>query len=77
MKKAGLLLGVFCLMLLSACCNSHKESATECQEGKKKCCASKCEMTEEQKAFFEEWQNFDNLSAERQKELIGKAKACA
>ena len=76
MKKVRLLLGIFCLILLSACCNSHNESAAECQEGKKKCCASKCEMTEEQKAFFEKWQNFDNLPVEEQKELIAKRKAC-
>lgn len=75
MKKVKLLLGIFCLALLSACCgNSGKEGAC-CQKGEKKCCASKSEMSEEQKAFFEEWQNFDNLPAERQKELLAKSKA--
>jgi len=76
MKKVKLLLGIFCLVLLSACCNSRNESTAECQEGKKKCCASKREMTEEQKAFYEKWQNFDNLPVEEQKELIAQKKAC-
>ncbi len=84
MKKVKLLLGIFCMVLISAsCCNSKKENATpcggpqmECKKGDKKSCAPKCEMSEEQKAFFEKWKNFDNLPAEEQKELIAKRKAC-
>ncbi len=82
MKKVRLLLGVFCLALVSSCCcNSNKEGAAEgckavCEKSEKKCCAPKCEMSEEQKAYFEKWQNFENLAEEEQKELIGKAKAC-
>ena len=81
MKKVRLLLGVFCLALVSSCCyNSNKEGAEGCKEAceksEKKCCASKCEMNEEQKACFEKWQNFENLVEEEQKEIIGKAKAC-
>ena len=78
MKKVKLLLGIFCLVFVSACncCNKGNAPAEGDQAGEKKCCASKCEMTEEQKAFFEQWQNFDNLSAEEQQELLAKAKAC-
>ena len=80
MKKVTLLLGVLCLAFMTACNCCNKGNAdgvqTENQEGEKKCCASKCEMTEEQKAVFEQWQNFGNLPAEEQKELLAKAKAC-
>ncbi|MDR1730065.1 MAG: hypothetical protein LBR52_05320 [Prevotellaceae bacterium] len=81
MKKVRLLLSVFCLALISSCCgNANKEGvAGGCKatcEKSEKCRASKCEMTEEQKAYFEKWQNFENLTVEEQKEMIGKAKAC-
>ena len=78
MKKVKLLLGIFCLALMSACCcNGNKEAEGQaCQAGEKKCCVPKCEMSEEQKAFCEKWQNFDALSAEEQKELVDKKKAC-
>ncbi len=80
MKKVRLLLSVFCLALISSCCgNSNKEGAGDkatCEKTEKKCCASKCEMSEEQKAHFEKWKNFENLAEEEQKEIIGKAKAC-
>ena len=75
MKKVKLLLGVLCLVFVTACNCCNKKSAPAegaCQ----KSCAPKCEMTEEQKAFFEQWQNFDNLSVEEQQELLAKAKAC-
>ena len=76
MKKVSLLLSIFCLALVSSCCcNSNKEGAEGCK-AEKKCCASKCEMNEEQKACFEKWQNFENLVEEEQKEVIAKAKAC-
>ena len=77
MKKVKLVLGVFCLALLSACCCcNNKEKAGECQKMEKKCCAVKCEMTEEQKEFKAKWENFENLAVEEQKELIAKKKAC-
>ena len=79
MKKVKLLLGVLCLVFVTACNCCNKEAAPAegaCQEGEKKCCASKCEMTEEQKAFFEQWQSFDNLTVEEKKEMLEKAKAC-
>ncbi len=81
MKKVKLLLGIFCLALVSSCCsNSNKEGEgckTTCQKEEKKCCCvSKCEVSEEQKAFAEKWQNFENLAEEEQKEIIGKAKSC-
>jgi hypothetical protein len=75
MKKVKLLLGIFCLALMSACCCNGNKNA-DCQVEEKKDCAIKCEMNEEQKAFFEKWQNFDTFSAEEQKELIEKRKSC-
>jgi len=74
MKKVKLLLGVLCLVFVTACncCNKGNAPAEgECQKE-----APKCEMTEEQKACFEKWQNFDNLPVEEQKEMLAGKKAC-
>jgi hypothetical protein len=79
MKKVKLLLGIFCLIFVTACNCCNKEAAPAegaCQAGEKKCCAAKCEMTEEQKALCEKWQNFDTLPVEEQKELLAGKKAC-
>jgi len=76
MKRVKLLLGILCVALMSSCCcNSGKDKACTA-EGAEKSCAPKCEMSEEQKACCEKWKNFDNLSAEEQKELVDKKKAC-
>lgn len=83
MKKTLLsLLIVGVMASFVSCGNNKKEAATEtdatevkkeCCEAEKSCCK---EMTEEQKADMAAWNDWDNQTAEKKDELLGKFKAC-
>ena len=76
MKKLAVLVSALCFVFVGCNCNAPAtepttEDSTKC-EGKKEC----CQMTEEQKADMEAWNDWDNQTAEKQAELVAKRKAC-
>lgn len=90
MKKITLLLSaVVCVAIMAACGGNKQNDAKEqtCCKAKQEQCDKQhhgekpaCNMTEEQKAeckaFQEKWNNFDNLTADEQAELIAKKRTC-
>lgn len=77
MKKLMLFIAAACFVFVS-CNNKPAEETVATEENTEvteehHCCH---EMTEEQKAFKADWENWDNLTAERKAELIAKAKEC-
>ena len=72
-----LLIAAACLVFVS--CNNKPaeevttEENTEVAAEEPHCCH---EMTEEQKAFKADWENWENQTDERKAELIAKAKEC-
>ena len=91
MKKLFLVLGLV-TVLLASCCNNNQKGAQKCdgkheQKCEQKCdgkhdhkCEGKhdhdCKMSPEMKATFEKWNNWDNLTAEEQTELVAQVKSC-
>jgi len=76
MKKLTVLAGVLCFVFVS-CCNKTAEAPIEEQctkEGKHE--HSGCKMTEEQKEFCKQWDDWANLTDDVKKELVAKKKAC-
>ncbi|MDR2010504.1 MAG: hypothetical protein LBQ22_08475 [Bacteroidales bacterium] len=82
-KLIYLLLPIF---LFVACNNNQKakettEETQKCEQEEKKCCKDgekKCckELTEEQKAEMEAWNNWDSQTDEKKAELVENRKAC-
>ena len=75
MKKLWMIAiaGVF---FFASCCNKPTEVATEPEEEQTeetKCCK---ELTEEQKAFFADWDAWESQPDERKAELLESAKKC-
>lgn len=76
MKKLMLLIAAACFVFVS-CNNKPAEEATveetpEVAAEEPGC----CQMTEEQKAFKADWDNWANQTDERKAELVAKAKEC-
>ena len=67
MKKLMLMLTACCLIFAS--CGKETQSAEPVQE------ETCCEMTAEEKAMCEAWQNWDNLAVEDQEQLVIDVKA--
>ena len=86
MKKVTLFLSaIVCVAIMTSCCGKKQgetEGATCDKAAKTQCDKEKpaCNLTEEQKAemqaFQEKWNNFDNLTADEQTELIAKKREC-
>lgn len=77
MKKLMLFIAAACFVFVS-CNNKPAEETVATEENTEvteehHCCH---EMTEEQKAFKADWENWDNQTDERKAELIAKAKEC-
>ncbi len=77
MKKLMLLIAAACFVFVS-CNNKPAEDQVATEENTEvteehHCCH---EMTEEQKAFKADWENWENQTDERKAELIAKAKEC-
>ena len=81
MKKLTLAIAALSFVLVS-CNNQPKpeqavgnQPKQECenQKGQHKCCK---DMSEEQKAMFEAWKDWDNQTPEKKAELIAKRKEC-
>ena len=77
MKKLMLLIAAACFVFVS-CNNKPAEEQVATEENTEvteehHCCH---EMTEEQKAFKADWENWENQTAERKTELIAQAKEC-
>ena len=77
MKKLMLFIAAACFVFVS-CNNKPAEEPVATEENTEVAEEHHCchEMTEEQKAFKADWENWDNLTAERKAELIAKAKEC-
>ena len=77
MKKLMLFIAAACFVFVS--CNNKPAEETVAPEENTEvteehhCCH---EMTEEQKAFKADWENWENQTEERKAELIAKAKEC-
>ena len=77
MKKLMLLIAAACFVFVS--CNNKSAEETVATEENTEVAAEEqhcCQMTEEQKAFKADWENWENQTEERKAELIAKAKEC-
>jgi len=77
MKKLMLFIAAACFVFVS-CNNKPAEETVATEENTEvteehHCCH---EMTEEQKAFKADWENWENQTEERKAELVAKAKEC-
>lgn len=77
MKKLMLLIAATCFVFVS--CNNKPAEETVATEENTEVAAEEqhcCQMTEEQKSFKADWENWENQTEERKAELIAKAKEC-
>lgn len=77
MKKLMLLIAAACFVFVS-CNNKPAEETVATEENTEVAAEGQhcCQMTEEQKAFKADWENWENQTEERKAELIAKAKEC-